>query len=98
MMLTGIVEHHYDALMLDTSPARLLLLLEQLDITNKRLSYLCGVQPNTVSRWLHGHTPVPHSVIRMLELMAGADRPLVRAMIPGNPDDMDPTNREVEDV
>lgn len=83
-------------IMLDTSPTALLTLLERMDVTNKRLAYLCDVQPNTVSRWLHGHTPVPHAVIRMLELMAGAGRPLIRAVIPGDPDEMDPTDREVE--
>jgi hypothetical protein len=85
--------------MLDTSPARLLQFLEALDITNTRLGYLCGVQPNTVSRWLHGHTPVPHAVIRMLALMQVAEQGTAkcRAMIPGDPGEMDPTDREVEE-
>lgn len=84
--------------MLDVSPQRLLALLEQLDVTNKRLAYLAGVNANTVSRWLHGHTPVPHSVVRMLMLMADqqAITPAVRAMIPGDPEHMDPTNRQRE--
>lgn len=84
--------------MLDTSPAALLRLVEALDITNMRLSYLCGVNANTVSRWLHGHSPVPHSVIRMLVLMQQAEQSTAkcRAMIPGDPDEMDPTKRQQE--
>jgi transcriptional regulator with XRE-family HTH domain len=76
---------------MDFSKERLNALLDDLDILNKELASLCGVAPNTVSRWLLGQTPVPHAVIRMLVLMRSANAvPMLRAMIPGDPDEMEP--------
>lgn len=53
-----------------TTPAHLDELLAYLDMTNAEAARLCGVDQRSVYRWLAGSSPIPHSVIRMLELMA----------------------------
>lgn len=54
---------------MDLSPRHLDDLLVALDLTNDDLANLSGVTARTVYRWLAGTTPVPRSVIAMLELM-----------------------------
>ena len=56
-------------LAVDLSPRRLLALAEALDIPNHDLALLAGVSVRTVYRWLAGATPIPRSVIAMLELL-----------------------------
>lgn len=51
------------------TPEALEALLDTLDIKNVEVARLCGVNPTTIQRWLNGHTPIPHAVIRMLTLM-----------------------------
>ena len=53
-----------------TTPQHLDELLAYLDMTNAEAARLCGVDQRSVYRWLAGTSPIPHSVIRMLELMA----------------------------
>lgn len=53
----------------DLSPQRLTALLEEMDILNSELAVLAGVSGRTVYRWLAGETPVPRSVVAMLELL-----------------------------
>lgn len=54
---------------MDLSPRRLDNLLIALDLTNDDLATLAGVTQRTVYRWLAGTTPVPRSVVAMLELL-----------------------------
>jgi len=54
---------------LDDSHQHLVALLEQHDLTNGDLAYLCGVDRSTVTRWVSGTTSVPHAVVRLLEIM-----------------------------
>lgn len=44
-------------------------LLYELDIVNIELARAAGVTVQTVYRWLKGTSPIPLSIIRMLELM-----------------------------
>lgn len=44
-------------------------LLAELDITNEEARKAAGVTVQTVYRWLNGTSPIPKSVIRMLQLM-----------------------------
>lgn len=53
----------------DLSPRYLNELLVELDVLNNELAVMCGVSVRTVYRWLAGTTPVPRSVVAMLELM-----------------------------
>lgn len=53
----------------DLSPRHLNDLLEQMDLLNSELAVLAGVSGRTVYRWLAGTTPVPRSVVAMLELL-----------------------------
>lgn len=53
----------------DLSPQYLTRLLEDMDILNSELAVLAGVSARTVYRWLAGETPVPRSVVAMLELL-----------------------------
>ena len=53
----------------DLSPAYLHRLLVDLDILNNELAVMAGVSVRTVYRWLSGTTPVPRSVVAMLELL-----------------------------
>ena len=53
----------------DLSPRRLNALLVELDILNNELAVMAGVSARTVYRWLAGTTPIPRSVIAMLELL-----------------------------
>ena len=53
----------------DLSPAYLHRLLVDLDILNNELAVMAGVSVRTVYRWLGGTTPVPRSVVAMLELL-----------------------------
>lgn len=53
----------------DLTPKRLNDLLLELDILNNELAVMCGVSVRTVYRWLAGTTPVPRSVVAMLELL-----------------------------
>ena len=53
----------------DLSPRYLNELLVELDVLNTELAVMCGVSVRTVYRWLAGTTPVPRSVVAMLELM-----------------------------
>lgn len=53
----------------DLSPLRLARLLDEMDILNSELAVLAGVSARTVYRWLAGTTPVPRSVVAMLELL-----------------------------
>lgn len=53
----------------DLSPLRLARLLDEMDILNSELAVLSGVSGRTVYRWLAGTTPVPRSVVAMLELL-----------------------------
>lgn len=53
---------------MDLSPRHLDDLLVELDLTNEDLAALCGVTARTVYRWLAGTTPVPRSVVALLEL------------------------------
>lgn len=53
----------------DLSPRRLNALLVDLDILNNELAVMAGVSARTVYRWLAGTTPIPRSVIAMLELL-----------------------------
>lgn len=53
----------------DLSPRRLLALLEKLDLPNGDLAAEAGVSQRTVYRWLAGTTPIPRSVMVMLELL-----------------------------
>ena len=53
----------------DLSPAYLNRLLVDLDILNNELAVMAGVSVRTVYRWLGGATPIPRSVIAMLELL-----------------------------
>lgn len=54
---------------IDLSPTYLQTLLERLDILNREFAALAGVSARTAYRWLNGTTPVPRSVILMLELL-----------------------------
>jgi len=54
------------------TPERLEQLLETLDITNVEAARLAGVSEATLYRWLSGRSPVPASVIRMLDFMLHA--------------------------
>lgn len=51
------------------SPRHLNDLLEEMDLLNNELAVLAGVSARTVYRWLAGTTPVPRSVVAMLELL-----------------------------
>lgn len=53
----------------DLTPRRLNALLVDLDILNNELAVMAGVSARTVYRWLAGTTPIPRSVIAMLELL-----------------------------
>lgn len=53
----------------DLSPRRLNTLLTELDILNDELAVMAGVSVRTVYRWLAGTTPIPRSVVAMLELL-----------------------------
>jgi hypothetical protein len=53
----------------DLSPRYLNRLLEEMDLLNSELAVLSGVSGRTVYRWLAGETPVPRSVVAMLELL-----------------------------
>ena len=53
----------------DLLPAYLHRLLVDLDILNNELAVMAGVSVRTVYRWLGGTTPVPRSVVAMLELL-----------------------------
>ena len=53
----------------DLSPRRLNQLLVEMDILNNELATMAGVSVRTVYRWLAGTTPIPRSVVAMLELM-----------------------------
>ena len=53
----------------DLTPRRLNALLVELDILNNELAVMAGVSQRTVYRWLAGTTPIPRSVIAMLELL-----------------------------
>lgn len=53
----------------DLSPTYLNRLLVDLDLLNNELAVMCGVSVRTVYRWLGGTTPVPRSVVAMLELL-----------------------------
>jgi hypothetical protein len=55
---------------LDTSHQHLAHLLVRLDLLNADLAKMCDVDRSTVHRWLVGDTPIPHAVIRLLELKA----------------------------
>ena len=43
--------------------------LLELDLLNNELAEEAGVSPRTVYRWLAGTTPIPRSVMVMLELL-----------------------------
>ena len=45
-------------------------LLVYLDLQNQELAELCGTNIRTVYRWLAGYSPVPHAVVRFLQLAA----------------------------
>ena len=51
------------------TPGHLDEMLAYLDMTNAEAARLCGVDQRSVYRWLAGTSPIPHSVIRMLELI-----------------------------
>ena len=53
----------------DLTPLHLARLLDEMDILNSELAVLAGVSSRTVYRWLAGTTPVPRSVVAMLELL-----------------------------
>jgi DNA-binding transcriptional regulator YiaG len=53
----------------DLTPLRLEKLLVALDIPNTDLAVMAGVSVRTVYRWLAGSTPIPRSVVAMLELL-----------------------------
>lgn len=53
----------------DLTPRRLNTLLTELDILNDELAVMAGVSVRTVYRWLAGTTPIPRSVVAMLELL-----------------------------
>ena len=53
----------------DLSPRRLNALLVELDLLNGELAEEAGVSQRTVYRWLAGTTPIPRSVMALLELL-----------------------------
>lgn len=54
---------------LDIRPEHLDEMLAYLDMTNVEAARICGVDQRSVYRWLAGSSPIPHSVIRMFELI-----------------------------
>ena len=55
--------------MIEVTPAYLDKQLTQLDMQNVELARIADVAPASVQRWLNGSSPVPRSIIVMLELM-----------------------------
>lgn len=53
----------------EVSPKALTRHLERLDLLNDELAAEAGVSQRTVYRWLAGVTPIPRSVMAMLELI-----------------------------
>jgi predicted transcriptional regulator len=53
----------------EATPKRLNHVLVELDMLNHELAEEAGVSPRSVYRWLAGTTPIPRSVMVMLELM-----------------------------
>jgi transposase len=53
----------------ELTPRRLADLLDEQDILNSELATMAGVSTRTVYRWLAGTTPIPRSVVAMLELL-----------------------------
>lgn len=54
---------------IDTSSSNLVRLLDALNLHTEDFAALAGVHRATAFRWIGAQTPVPVSVIRMLELM-----------------------------
>jgi predicted transcriptional regulator len=54
---------------IDTTSANLVRLLDALNLHTEDFAALAGVHRATAFRWIGAQTPVPVSVIRMLELM-----------------------------
>jgi len=55
--------------MIEVTPAYLDKQLTQLDMQNVELARIADVAPTSVQRWLNGSSPVPRSIVVMLELM-----------------------------
>ena len=55
----------------EISPKALTRELERLDMLNEELAAEAGVSQRTVYRWLAGATPIPRSVMVMLQLLEG---------------------------
>lgn len=53
----------------NTTPRHLNSLLGDLDITNEELAEAVGTTPRTVYRWLQGESPIPRSVVALLEML-----------------------------
>lgn len=53
----------------EISPRALVRKLEELDMLNDELAAEAGVSQRTVYRWLSGATPIPRSVMAMLQLL-----------------------------
>lgn len=54
---------------IDTTAQNLVRLLDALDLHTEDFAALAGVHRATAFRWIGAQSPVPVSVIRMLELM-----------------------------
>ncbi len=57
-----------------TSPEQFTLSLRQLGISQAQLARHFGLFAVTVSRWAHGHTPIPGPARRWLELALAVKR------------------------
>lgn len=55
--------------MIEVTPIYLDRQLTELDLQNVELARIADVAPASVQRWLNGSSPVPRSIIVMLELM-----------------------------
>lgn len=55
--------------MIECTPKYLDQQLTTLDLQNVELARIADVAPASVQRWLNGSSPVPRSIIVMLELM-----------------------------
>ena len=55
--------------MIEVTSAYLDKQLTQLDMQNVELARIADVAPASVQRWLNGSSPVPRSIIVMLQLM-----------------------------
>jgi hypothetical protein len=53
----------------EISPRALVSQLERLDMLNDELAVEAGVSQRTVYRWLAGTTPIPRSVMALLQLL-----------------------------